>query len=62
MLAIVRGRIASLASKGKTLDEVKAAKPTFGFDGLYGAETGPWTTDNFIEAVYHNLTRDKHPK
>jgi glyoxylase-like metal-dependent hydrolase (beta-lactamase superfamily II) len=62
MLAIVRGRIASLISKGKTLDEVKAAKPTFGFDGLYGAQTGPWTTDQFIEAVYRNLTRDKHPK
>lgn len=59
MLVIIRARIADLIGKGKTLQQVKSAKPTFGFDGLYGAETGPWTTDQFVEAVYRNLTRDK---
>jgi len=48
-----------LIAKGKTLQEVKDAKPTYGYDGLYGAESGPWTTNMFIEAVYHNLTKDK---
>jgi cyclase len=60
MLAIIRARIADLVKKGKTLQEVKDAKPTFGFDGLYGAETGPWTTNMFIEAIYRDLTRDKN--
>jgi glyoxylase-like metal-dependent hydrolase (beta-lactamase superfamily II) len=60
MLAIVRARIAKLVSKGETLEEVKAARPTFGFDGLYGAQGGSWTTDQFVEAVYHNLTRSKN--
>ena len=62
MLAIIRARIADLVKKGKTLQEVKDAKPTFGFDGLYGADTGPWTTHKFIEAIYSNLTRDKNHK
>ena len=59
MLTIVRARIAASIAKGKTLQEVKDAKPTYGYDGLYGAESGPWTTNMFIEAVYHNLTKDK---
>jgi len=62
MLAIVRGRIADLVKKGKTLKEVKDSKPTFGFDGLYGADSGPWTTDMFVEAVYRDLTKDKNHK
>ncbi len=62
MLVIVRGRIADLVKKGRTLREVKDAKPTSGFDGLYGAASGPWTTDKFIEAVYRNLTKDKNRK
>jgi glyoxylase-like metal-dependent hydrolase (beta-lactamase superfamily II) len=62
MLVIVRARIADLVKKGKTLREVEKAKPTFGYDGLYGADSGPWTTDMFIEAVYRNLTKDKNHK
>lgn len=58
MLVIIRARIAELLKKGKTLKEVKDAKPTYGYDGLYGADSGPWTTDMFIEAVYRNLARD----
>jgi glyoxylase-like metal-dependent hydrolase (beta-lactamase superfamily II) len=52
MLTIVRDRIQDLVSKGKTLAEVKAARPTLDYDGRYGATTGPWTTDMFVEAVY----------
>jgi len=57
MLTIVRDRIQDLVSKGKTLAEVKAARPTADYDGRYGATTGPWTTDMFIEAVYRDVTR-----
>jgi hypothetical protein len=45
--------------KGKTLEQVKAAKPTLDYDGEYGAETGPWTTSMFIEAVYRDLSKAK---
>ena len=59
MVTIVRDRIQDLIRKGKTLAEVKAAHPTFDYDGRYGASTGPWTTDMFIEAVYRDLAPAK---
>ena len=50
MLTIVRDRIQDLVSKGKTLAEVKAARPTADYDGRYGAMIGQ--SDTFIETVY----------
>jgi hypothetical protein len=57
MVTIIRDRIEDLVKKGKTLEQVKAAKPTLDYDGIYGADTGPWTTDMFIEAVYNDLSK-----
>ena len=57
MLTIVRDRIQDLIAKGKSLAEVKAAGVTRDYDGRYGATTGAWTTDQFIEAVYRELAR-----
>ena len=59
MLTIVRDRVQDLIKKGMTLEQVKAARPTLDYDGLYGATTGPWTTDMFIEAAYRDLSRGK---
>jgi cyclase len=61
-LTIIRARIQDLVSKGKTLEQVKAAKPSFDYDGLYGSDTGPWTTGMFIEAIYRDLTKQKVPE
>jgi len=44
-----------------TLEQVKAAKPTSDYDPVYGATTGPWTTDMFVEAVYNSLAARKEP-
>jgi glyoxylase-like metal-dependent hydrolase (beta-lactamase superfamily II) len=55
MVTMMRDRIQDLKSKGMTVAQVKAAKPTLDFDGRYGSTTGPWTTDMFIEAVYRTL-------
>jgi cyclase len=55
MVAIMRDRIQDLKNKGMTLAQVKAAKPTFDYDGLYGSDSGPWTTSMFIEAVYKTV-------
>jgi hypothetical protein len=57
MLTIIRDRIQDLIKKGKTLDQVKAAKPTSDYDGGYGAGPGPWTTDMFVEAVYREFSK-----
>jgi cyclase len=59
MTTIIRDRIKDLVDKGKTLEEVKATKPTADYDGRYGATSGFWTTDKFIEAIYRSLTQAK---
>ena len=56
MVTIVRDRIQNLIDKGMTLAQVQAARPTFDFDPRYGADTGPWTTAMFVEAVYRDLS------
>jgi glyoxylase-like metal-dependent hydrolase (beta-lactamase superfamily II) len=56
MLTIIRDRIQDLVGKGATLDQVLKARPTFDYDGGYGAESGPWTTQMFVEAVYRELS------
>lgn len=55
MVTIVRDRIQHWMQKGMTLEQIKAAKPTQGYDRRYGATTGNWTTDMFVEAVYKSL-------
>jgi len=55
MLTIIRDRVEDLIKKGRTLEQVKAANPSGDYDTEYGSTTGPWTTANFIEAVYKTL-------
>ena len=57
MMVIVRDRIQAMIAKRATLQQVKAARPTADYDTRYGATTGPWTTDLFVEAVYKDLSR-----
>ncbi|SRR5579885_241805 len=59
MVTIIRDRIQALMKKDMTLEQVKAARPTLDYDGIYGATKGPWTTDMFIEAVYKSLSQRK---
>jgi hypothetical protein len=55
MVTIVRDRIQDLISEGKTLDQVKASRPTLDYDLQYGSPNSNWTTANFVEAVYKDL-------
>jgi glyoxylase-like metal-dependent hydrolase (beta-lactamase superfamily II) len=55
MLVMIRDRIQDMITKGMTLEQVKAARPTLDFGGRYGSSTGSWTTDMFIEASYRSL-------
>jgi glyoxylase-like metal-dependent hydrolase (beta-lactamase superfamily II) len=52
MLVIIRDRVRDLVGKGMTLEQVRAARVTLDYDGIYGASDGPWTTDMFLETVY----------
>jgi glyoxylase-like metal-dependent hydrolase (beta-lactamase superfamily II) len=55
MVTIIRDRVKAMIDKGMTLEQVKAAKPTADYDPRYGATSGRWTTDMFVEAVYTTL-------
>ena len=59
MVTIIRDRIRDLIKTGATLDQIKATSPTRGYTKRYGSNTGPWTTDNFVEAVYQSLVKAK---
>ncbi len=58
MVTIIRDRIKDLADAGMTLERVKASSPARGYTRQYGATSGPWTTDMFVEAVYKTLPRE----
>ena len=54
MVTIIRGRIDAMVKAGMTLEQVKAAKPTAGYDGQGGYAA---TRDQFVEAVYKDLSK-----
>jgi cyclase len=59
MVTIVRDRIQDLVAKKMTLEQVKAARPTFDYDGVYASPT--YTGDMFVEAVYRSLSAAPNP-
>ena len=59
MVTIVRDRVQEMAKKGMTLQQVKAARPSLEYDGIYGATTGEWTTDMFLETMYREVSKGK---
>jgi hypothetical protein len=44
-----------MIEKGMTLEQVKAARPTLDFDGVFINST--WTPAQFVEAVYADLRK-----
>jgi cyclase len=59
MVTIVRDRVRDLIKAGMNLDQIKAASPARGYTRRYGSDSGPWTTSNFVEAVYRSLVQEK---
>lgn len=57
MVTVIRDIIQSSIDKGMTLAQVKAANPAKGYRGRYGRDSGPWTTDMFVEAIYNGLKK-----
>ena len=56
MVVVIRDRIADLIKKGQTLDQIRKADPAKGYRKQYGPDTGRWTNDMFITAIYRSLT------
>jgi cyclase len=55
MLTIIRDQVKALIDEGQTLEQVIETRPTFGYEARFGKNTGAWTTNMFIEAVYRSL-------
>lgn len=55
MLVIIRDRILHAITNGESLDQVKADHLTLDYDDYYGSNTGDWTTEMFVTAVYTSL-------
>lgn len=61
-VTVVRDRVQDLLDEGKTLAQIKAANPTLGYRSQYGTDTGPWTTEMFVETIYNELAAKKGKK
>jgi hypothetical protein len=61
-ITVVRDRIQDLIDQGRTLAQVKAANPTLGYRSQYGTDSGPWTTEMFVEVIYNELAAKKGKK
>ena len=59
MVTIIRDRVQAMIAKGQTVGQVKAARVSRDYDPRWGATSGWWTTDQFIEAIYANLAPPK---
>jgi glyoxylase-like metal-dependent hydrolase (beta-lactamase superfamily II) len=59
MVTIIRDNVQDMINRGMTLQQVKDADPAIAYRKRYGLDSGPWTTDMFVEAVYMGLTAKK---
>ncbi|HZM95608.1 MAG TPA: MBL fold metallo-hydrolase [Vicinamibacterales bacterium] len=59
MVTVIKDTIQELIDKGLTLEQVKAANPAKGYRGRYGSDSGAWTTEKFVEAVFKGLSEKK---
>jgi cyclase len=53
MLVIVRARIADLIAEGKTLAQVREARPALDYDTRH--DSGEWSSADFVAAIYTDL-------
>ena len=61
MVSTIKDIIEDMVKKGMTLQQVKAANPTAGYRARWGSDTGSWTTDMFVEAIYNGLKNAPKP-
>lgn len=55
MVTIIRDRVQLMIDDGLSFEEVLAAQPSLEYEGIYGHDSGEWTSRMFLEAVYEEL-------
>lgn len=58
MVVIISDTIKSMIDQKMTLDQIKAAAPAKAWEPRFGATSGSWTTNQFVEAVYRSLMNE----
>jgi hypothetical protein len=58
MVVIIRDTIKHLIDQKMTLEQIQAAAPARAWEPRFGATSGPWTTTQFVEAVYKSLMNE----
>jgi cyclase len=61
MVTIIRDRVQDMIKRGMTAEQVKAARPTRDYDGIYAATAGNYLPDQFVDAVYASLVKTVKP-
>lgn len=56
MVTIVRDRIRAAVDKGASLADIKESEPVLDYAGVFGARGSDWTGDDFVEAIYQQLS------
>lgn len=59
MIVIIRDTIKYYMDQKMTLDQIQTAAPAKAWEPRFGATSGPWTTQQFVEAVYRSLLKEK---
>ncbi len=59
MIVIVTDTIQHMINQKMTLEQIEAAAPARAWEPEFGATSGPWTTNDFVAAVYNSLTSRK---
>jgi len=59
MVVIITDTIQHMIDRKMTLEQIEAAAPAKGWEPEFGAASGPWTTNDFVEAIYRSLTKKK---
>ena len=59
MVVIVRDRIADMAARGMTLEQIQAVRPTLDYDTEYVDEGSFVTAAEFVAAVHGSLTEQR---
>ena len=59
MMVVIRDVVADMVKRGMTVEQVKAARPAKAYETQYGSKTAPWTTDDFVAAVYQSVKAGK---
>jgi cyclase len=57
MIVIIRDIIEDMLKQGMTLEQIQAASPAKGYEPSFGAAQGPWTTRDFVRAIYEGLSK-----